>query len=265
MLPHATTHLRPIDSPDEIGYTIKVRILLTADLHFKEDWYRWLIERQAEFDLICIAGDLLDMFSPVPLLDQIEIVTLRLRAISETTAVAVSSGNHDAVPPRSEPTWYWFKDLTSSNILSDGQSRLFGDLLVTTVPWPPSESTAWALLEAVRAENPPFSKWLLLVHDVGRLEDAANQMCKLIIEFAPNYVIAGHSHTLPYTSGSWFQILHETVIFTPGQLMTAPWPNHVLVDLATGKAEWQTFARAVNLPEVLREEEILRGTGRPRI
>ncbi len=121
-----------------------MRILLTADLHFKENWYRWLIERQSEFDLVCIAGDLLDIFSPVPLLNQIEIVTLRLRAMAEKT-VAVSSGNHDAVPPPSEPTWYWFKDLAQPNILSDGQSRLFGDLLVTTVPWQVSESTARAL------------------------------------------------------------------------------------------------------------------------
>ena len=45
-----------------------MRILLTADLHFKENWYRWLIGHQADFGLICIAGDLLDMFFPVPLL-----------------------------------------------------------------------------------------------------------------------------------------------------------------------------------------------------
>jgi hypothetical protein len=163
-----------------------VRILLTADLHFKENWYRWLIERQADFGLICIAGDLLDMFSPVPLLDQIEIVTLRLRAMAEKTTVAVSSGNHDAVPPWSEPTWYWFKDLVQPNILSDGQSRLFDDLLVTTVPWQVSENTARALLEAARKENPKFNKWLLLVHDVGRLEDGANLARKVIIDFAPN-------------------------------------------------------------------------------
>jgi len=199
------------------------------------------------------------MFLPAPLLDQIETVTLRLRAMSETTAVAVSSGNHDAVPPVSSPTWSWFKTLSSANILSDSQSRLFGDLLVTTLPWQVSESTARALLEAARKENPQFNKWLFLVHDVGRLEDAANPVRKLIIEFAPNYVIAGHSHSLPYTRGSWFQIFHETVIFTPGQLMTSPWPNHVLVDLASGKAEWHTSARAVNLAEVLREEEMLRG------
>ncbi len=242
-----------------------MRILLTADLHFKENWYRWLSERQAEFDVVCIAGDLLDMFSPVPLLDQIEIVTLRLRAMAGKTTVAVSSGNHDAVPPPSEPTWYWFKDLVQPNILSDGQSRLFGDLLVTTVPWQVSESTARALLNAARKENPHFKKWLLLVHEVGRLDDEANLVRELIIEFAPNYVLAGHSHTLPYTRGSWFQIFHATVVFTPGQLMTAPWPNHVLVDQSSGNAEWHTSARSVNLTEALREEEMLRGIGRRRM
>jgi hypothetical protein len=85
---------------------------------------------------------------------------------------------------------------------------LFGDL-VTTVAWQVSESTARALLEAARKENPEFNKWILLIHDVGRLENEANLVRNLIIEFAPNYVLADHSHTLPYTSDSWFSDLAQ--------------------------------------------------------
>jgi Icc-related predicted phosphoesterase len=39
-----------------------MRLLLTADLHYRIHWFRWLIEQAPNFDLICIAGDLLDMF-----------------------------------------------------------------------------------------------------------------------------------------------------------------------------------------------------------
>jgi hypothetical protein len=35
-------------------------LLITADLHFRIHWFRWLIEQAPDFDLVCIAGDLLD-------------------------------------------------------------------------------------------------------------------------------------------------------------------------------------------------------------
>jgi Icc-related predicted phosphoesterase len=37
-----------------------MKLLLTADLHFRLHWFRWLIEQAPDFDLVCIAGDLLD-------------------------------------------------------------------------------------------------------------------------------------------------------------------------------------------------------------
>jgi Icc-related predicted phosphoesterase len=39
-----------------------MKLLLTADLHFRIDWFRWLLGQAPNYDLVCIAGDLLDMF-----------------------------------------------------------------------------------------------------------------------------------------------------------------------------------------------------------
>jgi hypothetical protein len=39
-----------------------MKILITADIHFRLHWFCWLIKPAPEFDLIRIAGDLLDMF-----------------------------------------------------------------------------------------------------------------------------------------------------------------------------------------------------------
>jgi hypothetical protein len=47
-----------------------MKILLTADLHFHTDWFRWLIEQAQGYDLVCLAGDLLDMFNVEPTKDQ---------------------------------------------------------------------------------------------------------------------------------------------------------------------------------------------------
>jgi hypothetical protein len=35
-----------------------MKLLLTADLHFRVHWFRWLIEQAQDFDLVCIAGKL---------------------------------------------------------------------------------------------------------------------------------------------------------------------------------------------------------------
>ena len=43
-----------------------MKILITADLHYREEWFRWLSTRAGDYDLICIAGDLLDMFFREP-------------------------------------------------------------------------------------------------------------------------------------------------------------------------------------------------------
>jgi Icc-related predicted phosphoesterase len=40
-----------------------MKILVTADVHFRSRWFHKLVDQAPNFDLICIAGDLLDMFS----------------------------------------------------------------------------------------------------------------------------------------------------------------------------------------------------------
>jgi hypothetical protein len=51
-----------------------------ADLHFRLHWYRWLIEQAPDFDLVCIAGDLLDMFKSETRLEQDREITRTLLA-----------------------------------------------------------------------------------------------------------------------------------------------------------------------------------------
>ena len=39
-----------------------MKILLLADLHSIAPWYRWVSAEAQHFDLVYIAGDLIDMF-----------------------------------------------------------------------------------------------------------------------------------------------------------------------------------------------------------
>jgi UDP-2,3-diacylglucosamine pyrophosphatase LpxH len=59
--------------------------------------FRWLIEEGASYDLICIAGDLLDMFYSEPRIVHARKVSRWIRELAKVTRVAIRSGNHDNV------------------------------------------------------------------------------------------------------------------------------------------------------------------------
>ena len=88
-----------------------MKILITADLHYREHWFRWLIEQSANYDLICIAGDLLDMFCSEPRIVQASEVSRWIRELAKVTWVAVCSGSHDnagrQISPDRAPVYEW--------------------------------------------------------------------------------------------------------------------------------------------------------------
>jgi hypothetical protein len=53
--------------------------------------------------------------------------------------------------------------------------------------------------------------------------------------------ISGHSHQFPYFPGSsWRQIANGMNVLVPGQLLSAPFPNHIVLDTV---AAWETSSR----------------------
>jgi len=72
-----------------------MKILLTADLHFRLHWFRWLIEQGPRYDLVCIAGDLLDMFKSESRLEQTREIKKFLQELADVVPIAICSGNHD--------------------------------------------------------------------------------------------------------------------------------------------------------------------------
>jgi predicted MPP superfamily phosphohydrolase len=73
-----------------------MRVLLTTDLHLSLPWFEWLIAKGPAFDLVCIAGDLLDLCNEEPKPKQVAQVQGHLRDLASKTNVALCSGNHDS-------------------------------------------------------------------------------------------------------------------------------------------------------------------------
>ena len=76
-----------------------MRILLTSDLHYTLPQLDWVVRVAPTYDLVVLAGDHLDISSPVSL-DAQSIVILRYLALLPAAGhVAACSGNHDLTVP----------------------------------------------------------------------------------------------------------------------------------------------------------------------
>jgi hypothetical protein len=81
--------------------------------------------------------------------------------------------------------------------------------------------------------------------------------CGTSLAYRPEYFVSGHDHAFPYKSGqSWNQRMGEVCVLVPGQLMSAPFPNHIKLDTESGESSWQTN-RETWMPEDDRFEYLL--------
>jgi predicted MPP superfamily phosphohydrolase len=101
-----------------------MKLLLTADLHFRIHWFHWLIAQAPRYDLVCIAGDLLDMFGSESRMEQAREVKKLILGLADIVPVAVCSGNHDnagrLVAYDRAPVYEWFIDLGAHpNIITE--------------------------------------------------------------------------------------------------------------------------------------------------
>ena len=72
-----------------------MRLLLVSDLHYTLKQLDWVASSAPDYDLVVIAGDLLDISSVVAADAQIAMVLEYLARVASTTQLVVCSGNHD--------------------------------------------------------------------------------------------------------------------------------------------------------------------------
>lgn len=84
-----------------------------SDLHYSLPQFDWVLEASADYDLVVVAGDSLNIASPVALDAQSVVISRYLSLIAATTTLAVSSGNHDLTGPDShgEQSALWLRDV----------------------------------------------------------------------------------------------------------------------------------------------------------
>lgn len=231
-----------------------MRILLVSDLHYTLRQLDFVVEAAPDFDVVVIAGDLLDISSPVEIDAQVVVVQRYLELLRDATTVVVGSGNHDLTGPdaNGEQAALWMVDVRDAGIAADGASLLVGDTLVTVCPWwdgPIGKDAVEAQFAADAARRP--ARWVWVYHWpplgsptcwTGTKHYGDPDLVAWIERFGPDIVLAGHVHEPPFKpGGSWHDRIGGTWVFNPGRQI-GPLPTRIELDLAAGTATWCSLA-----------------------
>lgn len=216
-----------------------MKILLCADLHFNRSWYDWLVRESANYDLIAVAGDLLDMFVADPG-GQIDFLRQNwLPAMIGTgVPVAISSGNHDGA------AMIWLSYISCyASVVGDGATSVLtvrsGErMIVTTCPYYRSfdrdDAETIALWQAgARLRSSENVPWLVLHHEpLAALAEpktiTTHWLSTRLQDYGPDFVSSGHFH-----EGATTMFAHRvgrSWCFNPGQRIGAPTPNYIALD-----------------------------------
>lgn len=231
-----------------------MRILLVSDLHYSLPQFDWVVAASPDFDLVVVAGDLLDISSSVSLDAQTVVVLRYLSLLHSTGRVAASSGNHDLTGPdhQGENAALWLADARAAGVPSDGDSlQLDDDTLVTICPWwdgPAGKEAVAAQLAADGARRP--ARWIWVYHWpplgsptcwTGKRHYGDPDLVDWIDQHHPDIVLTGHVHDPPFRpEGSWADRIGDTWVFNAGRQI-GPIPARIELDLADGRAEWHSL------------------------
>ena len=64
------------------------------------------------------------------------------------------------------------------------------------------------------------------------------------LDYRPDYFLSGHIHQFPISPGSgWRQIVNGVNVQVLGQLLSGPFPNHIVLNTVSKETGWETSSR----------------------
>jgi Icc-related predicted phosphoesterase len=259
-----------------------MKVLLVSDLHSDHTKLDWVAMNAEQFDVVAVAGDLLNIFvHEDSSAQQKRILRWKGRVLKSGCSLAWCSGNHDFFHGEdspiiaASPDWMTGAD---ERFVGDGETRLLtsksGTLAITTSPWPVTGSDVVSdgrrvpfiehverLLKAgkvLQKDHP----WLVLAHEppvstVLAVDYFANEarFTRMLIErWQPDWSHHGHIHesaTVP--GGKFFERVGETTCFNAGQSLDEEEPHYIALNVCgdSWNAHWSSSDRSAALAGVL--------------
>jgi Icc-related predicted phosphoesterase len=231
-----------------------MKALIVADLHYNLRQFDWLLRVAEDYDLVIVAGDLLDLAGHADMDTQIVVVTKYLGRVAKLTRLVVCSGNHDA-DDRSvldEAVFGWFRDLRAEGTHADGEHVALPCGLISICPWwdgPIARADLERFLDT--APRPADGPWIWIHHVPpngspvswnGRGHGGDDHLLAMIARLEPDLVVCGHIHDAPFRhGGSWVDRLGGTWVVNPGRQL-GELPAIIELDLAAGRLTWNSLA-----------------------
>jgi Icc-related predicted phosphoesterase len=233
-----------------------MKCLLVSDLHYALKQFDWTTDVAADFDVVVIAGDHIDISGHVDGRAQIVVILNYLRRLHGRVRLVVSSGNHDldGRDAAGEKVARWIGKVRALGVPTDGDALDVDGTLFTVCPWwdgPVSRDQVAGVLARDAARDKKRWIWVYHAPPDGSPTSWYNgsyqgdpELTRWIAEFAPDFVLTGHIHESPFLKdGSWVDRIGETWVFNAGRQI-GPTPTHVIFDTDRQQALWFSLAGA---------------------
>ena len=258
-----------------------MQLLLTADFHYRKPWFEWLLRVAEQYDLICIAGDLLDMYHPEGVVPQLIFIYEWMQMLTKLQIpIALCSGNHDL--PGNHPILLpgtsirkdklailgeyakhkrWLRALKMNHFVAvDGDSKIIRSkseesISVVCVPY----AADGCILHVQAAADP-----CLVVHHEPPAETSLadpktgnREFALVILRQQPSWTLSGHVHFTEETADNFAYRIGKTWCFNcrqvPPKKVLPPAPNYIVLDTKVREASWfhwreQETCEAIKIP-----------------
>lgn len=234
--------------------SLVMRVLIVSDLHYTLRQLDWVVGAAAEYELVVIAGDLLDMSSIVDPDAQIAVVCEYLTRIAGRTRLVVCSGNHDLddLNELDERAARWLERVIAAGVVVDGSHLDDSDAFVTVCAYWDGPRSREQVGEQLAADAALVGgrPWIWAYHAppddsptswTGKRHYGDEALNEWIAHYSPAIVLCGHVHHSPFAQpGGWHDRIGSTLVFNAGNQI-GPVPTHIVIDSDAGLASWSSY------------------------
>ena len=215
-----------------------MRILHVADIHYHQAWFQWISRESVNYDVMVVAGDLLNAFpfGRTSLPQQAKFLQGWLKTLAKPAVVC--TGNHDIwvdyplVTTDVRAEGGWLQLCKRDGLVVDGQAATIHGEKFAAVKW---GDTNWPDDATIVVSHAPPAEARVGINSAGT-DWGDFEISMRMREKRPALLLSGHVHE----AVEWAVFEAATWCFNPGCDMKAQVPNQIVIDTTKKIACWNS-------------------------